>query len=51
MFSSPHGLDSFDQYLQDIEKYPLMQDPWEERELARRALPGDKGAAERLAHA
>ena len=48
MFSSPHGLDSFDQYLQDIEKYPLIQDPWEERELARRARAGDKEAAERL---
>ncbi len=48
MFSSPHGLDSFDQYLQDVEKYPLIQDPWEERELARRARAGDKEAAERL---
>ena len=48
MFSSPHGLDSFDQYLQDVEKYPLIQDPLEERELARRARAGDKEAAERL---
>ena len=48
MFSSPHGLDSFDQYLQDVEKYPLIQDRWEERELARRARAGDKEAAERL---
>ena len=48
MFSFPHGLDSFDQYLQDVEKYPLIQDPLEERELARRARAGDREAAERL---
>ena len=48
MFSSARGLDSFDQYLQDVEKYPLIQDPQEERELARRARVGDKEAAERL---
>ncbi|MBT8461726.1 MAG: RNA polymerase sigma factor RpoD/SigA, partial [Gemmatimonadetes bacterium] len=47
-FSSSRGLDSFDQYLQDVEKYPLIQDPKEERELARRARVGDKEAAERL---
>jgi RNA polymerase primary sigma factor len=45
MFSSSRGLDSFDQYLQDVEKYPLIQDPHEERELARRARVGDKEAA------
>ena len=27
MFSPSRGLDSFDQYLQDVEKYPLIQDP------------------------
>jgi len=48
MFSSSRGLDSFDQYLQDVEKYPLIQDPEEERALARRAREGDKEAAERL---
>ena len=48
MFSSSHGLDSFDQYLEDVEKYPLIQDPREERELARRARAGDGEAAERL---
>jgi RNA polymerase primary sigma factor len=48
MFSSSRGLDSFDQYLQDVEKYPLIQDPEEERALARRARTGDKEAAERL---
>ena len=48
MFSSPHALDSFDQYLQDVEKYPLIQDRREERELARRARAGDKEASERL---
>ena len=30
MFSTSRGLDSFDQYLQDVEKYPLIQDPAEE---------------------
>jgi len=48
MFSASRGLDSFDQYLQDVEKYPLIQDPEEERALARRARIGDKEAAERL---
>jgi len=48
MFSSPRGLDSFDQYLQDVAKYPLIQDRREESELARRARRGDKEAAERL---
>lgn len=48
MFSTSRGLDSFDQYLQDVEKYPLIQDPAEERALARRARTGDKEAAERL---
>ena len=48
MFSPSRGLDSFDQYLQDVEKYPLIQDPGEERALARRARIGDKEAAERL---
>ncbi len=48
MFSSSLGLDSFDQYLQDVTKYPLIQDLREERELARRARAGDKEAAERL---
>jgi RNA polymerase primary sigma factor len=41
-------LDSFDQYLFDVEKYPLIEEPTEERELARRARTGDKEAAERL---
>src|SRR5688500_20231271 len=48
MFSPSRGLDSFDQYLQDVEKYPLIQDPGEERALARRARTGDEEAAERL---
>ncbi len=48
MFSSSRGLDSFDQYLQDVAKHPLIQDRREERELARRARAGDKEAAERL---
>jgi RNA polymerase primary sigma factor len=48
MFVNSRALDSFDQYLFDVEKYPLIEDPSEERELARRARTGDKEAAERL---
>jgi RNA polymerase primary sigma factor len=48
MFANSRALDSFDQYLFDVEKYPLIEDPGEERELARRARAGDKEAAERL---
>jgi RNA polymerase primary sigma factor len=48
MFFSSRALDSFDQYLQDVEKYPLIDDPAEERALARRARAGDRLAAERL---
>src|SRR5215213_4624518 len=48
MFLSSRALDSFDQYLQDVEKYPLIDDPAEERALAHRARTGDKQAAERL---
>jgi RNA polymerase primary sigma factor len=48
MFANSRALDSFDQYLFDVEKYPLIEDPEEERELARRARTGDKEAAERL---
>src|SRR5438309_10365523 len=39
---------AFDQYLQDIQKLPLIKDPAEERRLARRAQRGDEKAAERL---
>ena len=48
MFSSSNALASFDQYLREVEKYPLIQDRREERELALRAQGGDKEAAERL---
>jgi len=48
MFLSSRALDSFDQYLQDVEKYPLIDDPAVERALAHRARAGDKQAAERL---
>ena len=48
MFLSSRALDSFDQYLHDVEKYPLIEDPAEERALAHRARTGDKEAAERL---
>ena len=44
--SSPSG--SFDQYLLDIQKLPMITDPEEEKRLARRALAGDEVAAERL---
>ncbi len=36
------------QYLQDIQKLPLIKDPAEERRLARRVQRGDEKAAERL---
>jgi RNA polymerase primary sigma factor len=39
---------AFDQYLQDIQKLPLIKDPAEERRLARRARKGDQKAAEQL---
>ena len=48
MFLSSRALDSFDQYLHDVEKYPLIDDPAEERALARKARAGDKESAERL---
>ncbi len=44
--SIPSG--AFDQYLQDIQKLPLIKDPAEERRLARRVRRGDEKAAERL---
>jgi len=48
LFADSRGLESFDQYLQDVERYPLISDPDEEKALARRARAGDKEAAERL---
>jgi RNA polymerase primary sigma factor len=39
---------AFDQYLQDIQKLPLITDPAEEKRLARLAQKGDETAAERL---
>ncbi len=48
IFFDARALDSFDQYLQDVERYPLIEDPMEEREIARRARAGDRAAAERL---
>jgi len=49
LFAASHGLvDSFDQYLKDVERYPLIADPDEERALAQRARTGDREAAERL---
>ncbi|MGH7542277.1 MAG: sigma-70 family RNA polymerase sigma factor, partial [Gemmatimonadota bacterium] len=48
MFFDSRALDSFDQYLQDVERYPLIDDPANEREIARRARAGDREAAERL---
>jgi RNA polymerase primary sigma factor len=46
-FRSPAS-SAFDQYLQDIQKLPLIGEPEEERRLARRARRGDPRAAERL---
>jgi len=43
-----HPSGAFDQYLQDIQKLPLIKDPAEERRLARRVQRGDEKAAERL---
>jgi RNA polymerase primary sigma factor len=48
MFFDSQALESFDQYLQDVERYPLIEDPKEERKIARRARAGDRAAAERL---
>ena len=48
MFFDSQALESFDQYLQDVERYPLIEDPKEEREIARRARAGDRAAAKRL---
>ena len=48
MFFDSRALDSFDQYLQDVERYPLIADPADEREIARKARVGDREAAERL---
>lgn len=42
------AIGSFDQYLHDIQKLPMVTDVEEERRLARRALAGDEKAAERL---
>jgi len=41
--ATPSG--AFDQYLQDIQKLPLIRDPAEERRLARRVRKGDEKAA------
>ncbi len=48
MYFSSKALDSFDQYLHDVEKYPLIEDAQTEREIARRARAGDRKSAERL---
>jgi RNA polymerase primary sigma factor len=47
-FFDSRALDSFDQYLRDVERYPLLGDPQKEREIARDARAGDRQAAERL---
>src|SRR2546422_4196991 len=44
--TTPSG--AFDQYLQDIQKLPLIKDPAEERRLARRGQRGGEKTAERL---
>ncbi len=48
MYFSSKALDSFDQYLHDVEKYPLIEDALTEREIARKARAGDRRSAERL---
>ena len=47
-FDSRSGFDSFDQYLQDVERHPLIKDREEEARIARLARAGDRAAAERL---
>src|SRR3989449_2411196 len=44
--TTPSG--AFDQYLQDIQKLPLIKDPAEERRLARRGERGGEKTAQRL---
>lgn len=46
--STPAGGAAFDQYLNDIQRLPLIADVNEERRLARLARRGDRDAAERL---
>ncbi len=48
MFVDSRPLDSFDQYLRDVERYPLIENPKTEREIAQKARAGDRRAAERL---
>ena len=48
MYFSSKALDSFDQYLHDVEKYPLIENAPTEREIARKARAGDRKSAERL---
>jgi len=47
-FFRPPATGAFDQYLQDIQKLPMITDPAEEKRLARLAQAGDHQAAERL---
>ncbi|HXG43958.1 MAG TPA: RNA polymerase sigma factor RpoD/SigA [Gemmatimonadales bacterium] len=47
-FFRPTPTSAFDQYLQDIQKLPMITDPAEEKRLARLAQKGDERAAERL---
>jgi RNA polymerase primary sigma factor len=47
-FFRPVATGAFDQYLQDIQKLPMITEPAEEKRLARLAQDGDEGAAERL---
>ncbi|HXE57097.1 MAG TPA: RNA polymerase sigma factor RpoD/SigA [Gemmatimonadales bacterium] len=39
---------AFEQYLQELQRLPMITDPEEERRLGRRARAGDRAAAERL---
>ncbi|MGE0351620.1 MAG: RNA polymerase sigma factor RpoD/SigA [Gemmatimonadales bacterium] len=46
--SRPAPTSAFDQYLQDIQRLPMITDQAEEVRLAKRAMRGDTAAAERL---
>ena len=48
VFFRPVATGAFDQYLQDIQKLPMITDPAEEKRLARLVQKGDEKSAERL---
>ncbi|MGH7658047.1 MAG: sigma-70 family RNA polymerase sigma factor [Gemmatimonadales bacterium] len=48
VFAATPAADAFEQYLDDIQRLPMISDPAEEKRLARLARAGDEAAAERL---